>query len=99
MTELDAIRVFLADDHAMVREGIAALVCNERDIAIVGQCGNGLDVVEEVARTEPDVVVLDVTMPGLNGIDVCRELRRKIEGLGILVLTMHKDEQLVAPCA
>lgn len=96
VTDLDAIRVFLADDHAMVREGIAALVCNETDIAIVGQCGDGLAVVEEVVRTAPDVVVLDVTMPGLNGIDVCRELRRKIEGIGILVLTMHKDEQLVA---
>jgi len=96
VAELEAIRVFLADDHAMVREGIAALVANANDIKIVGQCGNGLEVVNAVKECDPDVIVLDITMPGLNGLDVCRELRRKIDGIEVLVLTMHSDEQLVA---
>lgn len=90
------IMVFLADDHAMVREGLAALVADAEDIDIVGQCGDGLRVVKDVLQADPDVVVLDISMPGLNGLDVCRELSRKSNGTSVLILTMHSDEQLVA---
>ena len=71
------IRILLADDHAMVREGLAALVAKDPAIEVVGQCGDGLKVLELVEQTRPDVLVLDITMPGLNGVDVCRELTRK----------------------
>lgn len=91
-----AIKIFLADDHAMVREGFASLVAGEPSIEVVGQCGDGLKVVEQVMETSPDVVLLDITLPGLNGQDICRELVRKCDGIGILVLTMHSDEQCVA---
>ncbi len=90
------ISVFLADDHAMVREGLAAVVANAPDINVVGQCGDGLTVMEQVRQLRPDVVVLDITMPGLNGLDLCRELNRKVNGVSILILTMHDDEQFVA---
>ncbi|MBN1555417.1 MAG: response regulator transcription factor [Phycisphaerae bacterium] len=92
----DTIRVLLADDHAMMREGVAALVADEPDIEIVGQCGNGLEVLPQVLELDPDVVVLDVTMPGLNGLDLCRDLTKRGEGLGVLILTMHNDEGFVA---
>ncbi|MBN1942515.1 MAG: response regulator transcription factor [Phycisphaerae bacterium] len=92
----DTIRVLLADDHAMVREGLAALVSDEPDIEIVGQCGNGLEVLPRVQELDPDVVVLDVTMPGLNGLDLCRDLTRRGDGLSVLMLTMHNDEGFVA---
>lgn len=92
----DTIRVLLADDHAMVREGLAALVAGEPDIEVVGQCGNGLEVLPRVTEFDPDVVVLDITMPGLNGLDLCRDLTRREDGLGILILTMHNDEGFVA---
>jgi DNA-binding NarL/FixJ family response regulator len=96
MMEGEKIKVFLADDHAMVREGLAALVAGEEDIDVVGQCGNGLMVLENVTRTEPDVVVLDITLPGLNGLDLCRDLCRRTDGLAVLILTMHNDEAFVA---
>jgi len=92
----DSIRIFLAEDHAMVRQGLAALVADDPQISVVGQCGEGLHVVEQVRKLQPDVVVLDITMPGLNGLDVCRELMRKVKGISVLILTMHNDEQFVA---
>ncbi|MCK4602499.1 MAG: response regulator transcription factor [Phycisphaerae bacterium] len=79
----------------MVREGLAAIATRDDDIKVVGQCGDGLKVVEEVLNTKPDVVVLDITMPGLNGLDICRELTRKARDCAVLVLTMHDDEQFV----
>jgi DNA-binding NarL/FixJ family response regulator len=90
------ITVFLADDHAMVREGLAALVSEDESIEVIGQTGDGLKVTEEVRRLSPDVVLLDVTMPGLNGLDVCREISRKFKDTAVLILTMHDDEQFVA---
>lgn len=91
-----SISVFLADDHVMVREGLAALVNREPGFTVVGQCGDGLLVVQRVKELKPDVVVLDIAMPGLNGLDVCRELSRKADAVGILILTMHDDEQFIA---
>lgn len=92
----EQITVFLADDHAMVREGLAALVSEDDSIKVVGQTGDGLKVAEEVRRLSPKVVLLDVTMPGLNGLDVCREITRKLTGTAVLILTMHDDEQFIA---
>lgn len=90
------ITVFLADDHAMVREGLAAMLTKHDDIQIVGQCGDGLKVVDEVIRVCPDVIVLDIMMPGLNGLDICRELTRKVKSVGVLILSMCEDEQFIA---
>jgi DNA-binding NarL/FixJ family response regulator len=90
------VKVFLADDHAMVREGLAALVSSDPRFDVVGQCGDGLEVVRKVLQTKPDVVVLDITMPGLNGLDVCREMIRKSKGLAVLILTIHDDEEFIA---
>jgi len=91
-----AIRIYLADDHTMVREGLAALVNNEPDLEVVGQCGEGLKVLEDAQELEPDVIVLDIMMPGLNGLDVCRELTRKAKTAAVLILSMYDDEQFIA---
>lgn len=89
------ITVLLADDHVLFREGAAALLAKYPDISVVGQCGDGLKVAETASALEPDVIVLDITLPGLNGLDLCRELRRKVEAAAILVVTMHSNEQCV----
>jgi len=95
MKQADKIGLFLADDHTLVREGIAALIEREQDMCVVGQCGDGLKVVQEVLRTKPDVVVLDLAMPGLNGTDICRQLSRKAKKTPVLILTMYADEEFI----
>ena len=92
----DCIRVFLADDHVMVREALAALLAKDERFRIVGQCGDGLEVLPGVQSTRPDVVVLDITLPSLNGLDVCRDLSRKCKGVAVLILSMHDNEQFIA---
>ena len=89
------ITLFLADDHTLVRQGIAALITRSDDIRVVGECGEGLKVVEQVMHLKPDVVVLDLSMPGLNGLDVCKQLARKAKGTAILILTMHAEEEFI----
>ena len=79
----------------MVREGLAALISKEPDIQVVGQDGQGLTVVKSVLECQPDVVALDIMMPGINGLDICRELSRKAKGTAILILTMYDDEQFI----
>ncbi|MFP4107140.1 MAG: response regulator [Phycisphaerae bacterium] len=95
-TGSETIGIFLADDHVMVREGLAALISKDPSLRVVGQCGEGLRVMDEVEDTHPDVVVLDITMPGLNGLDLCREITKKQRGVSVLILTMHDDEQFIA---
>ncbi len=90
------IDILLVDDHAMVREGLAALASKDPGIRVVGQVGDGLAVLGEVERTRPHVVVLDISMPGLNGLDICLEIMRKFDDVSVLMLTMHADEQFIA---
>ena len=91
----ERIRAYIADDHPILREGLAALVEREGDIDIVGQTGNGLDVLSDVLNLSPDVAVVDIGMPGLNGLDVCREIARSAKGTLVLILTMEGDEEFV----
>jgi DNA-binding NarL/FixJ family response regulator len=90
------IGVFLADDHTVVRQALADMIAKEPEFEIVGQCGEGLKVIEEVLAAEPDVLVLDICMPGMNGLDICRELVRKKRSLAVLILSMHDAEEFVA---
>lgn len=90
------VTVLLADDHAIVREGLAALLGNAPGFSVVGQCGDGLRVADMVSQLQPDLVLLDISLPGMNGLDVCRELHRKWPQLGVLILTMHDDAEFAA---
>lgn len=89
------IGVFLTDDHTVVRQALAEMIGRQPEFKVVGQCGDGLRVAEQVQATKPDVLVLDITMPGLNGLDICRDLTRRMRNLAILILSMHDDEEFV----
>lgn len=89
------IRVVVADDHTILREGLVALLNRSGDCQVVGQAEDGASAVDLVLRTEPDVVVLDISMPRLNGIEVVRRLSKELEQTRILVLTMHTEEEYV----
>src|SRR5580698_5108116 len=89
------IRILLADDHAVVRQGFRMLLSAHEDLEIVGEAGNGREAVELAARLRPDVVVMDVTMPELNGIEATRRLTADNPHVRVVALSMHKDSVYV----
>src|SRR6185437_15215744 len=89
------IRVMLVDDHKILRAGIVALLSRESDIAVVGEGRDGVEAVQLVRQLQPQVVVMDVRMPGLSGPDATRAIRRISPQTQILVLTMHDNPSLV----
>lgn len=88
-------RIFIADDHALVREGLATLLEKTGEFEVVGECGDGLAVVQRVEETHPDVVVLDVGLRGLNGVDICLELKRRVPNVAVLMVSMHSNEDFI----
>jgi len=89
------IKIFLADDHVIIRHGIKALLERETDLDIVGETGNGLEVLELVERTRPDVVVLDLEMPGMKGLEVTYQIRQNFKDTYVVILSMHDKEAYV----
>ncbi|MEZ4595225.1 MAG: response regulator transcription factor, partial [Chloroflexota bacterium] len=71
----EVIRIFLADDHPVVRDGLVAILSTQPDFAVVGQAGNGRSTIQQVAQTQPDVVLLDIEMPEMDGVETLRQLR------------------------
>ncbi|MEV7970066.1 response regulator transcription factor [Sphaerisporangium sp. NPDC088356] len=86
------IRVFLVDDHEVVRRGVAALLSTEDDIEIVGEAGTAQQAMARIPALRPDVAVLDVRLPDGNGVEVCREVRSRTPGLSCLMLTSFADD-------
>lgn len=89
-----AIRVLLVDDHQVVLEGLRSVLVNEPDIELVGAVSNGADAVEMVRKNNVDVVVLDVTMPGMNGFDTLKQIRTVSQETEVIVLSMHAGAQV-----
>jgi DNA-binding NarL/FixJ family response regulator len=89
------IRVVLADDHPVVRRGLGAMLRSVDDIDVVGEAGDGHEAIRAAVSLHPDVVVLDIHMPGLDGVAAAREIRREAPGVGILMLTMLEDDASV----
>ena len=90
------IGILLADDHAVVRQGLRALLEAEGDIAVVGEAENGRQAVAQAKKTLPDVVVMDVAMPGMNGLEATRQIVRNVPSSKVLVLTSYGDDDYVA---
>jgi two-component system response regulator NreC len=86
------IRVVLADDHAILRAGLQSLLNAQPDIEVVGEASDGLVTLQVVQELQPDVVLLDISMPGLNGLDATREIKRLCPATQVLILTMHDDD-------
>jgi two-component system, NarL family, response regulator NreC len=89
------IRILLADDHAVVRQGFRMILAGQPDMEIVGEAGNGREAVEQAEKLNPDVVVMDVAMPELNGIEATRRLAASSPHTRVLALSMHKDSVYV----
>lgn len=94
MTETqEKIRVVLADDHAVLRAGLRALIDDEPDMVVVGEAANGADAVTVVQRERPDVVVMDIAMPVMNGLEATERITKAHSDTKVLVLTMHAEEE------
>ena len=89
------IRILLADDHAVVRQGFRLILSGQTDMEIVGEAGDGNQAVEQAEKLKPDVVVMDVAMPNLNGIEATRRLAAAAPHTRVLALSMHKDSVYV----
>jgi DNA-binding NarL/FixJ family response regulator len=90
------IRVLIVDDHPIVRQGLQSLLSNYSDIQVTGEADTGVDALREAALQQPDVVLLDIRMPGANGIDIARQLRRQSPQARIIILTAYDDEEYLA---
>jgi DNA-binding NarL/FixJ family response regulator len=90
------IRVLLADDHAVVRQGLRALLEAEDDMVVVGEAGNGREAVAQTKKILPNVVVMDLAMPGMNGVEATRQIIRNVSSAKVLVLTSYGDDDYVA---
>lgn len=88
-------RVLLADDHTILRQGLLGILKASGEVEVVAEAGDGNEAVDKTLATRPDVVVLDITMPRLNGLEAARRIRKAVPGTRILVLTMHEDEEYV----
>lgn len=89
------IRVLIADDHTLVRESLVGLLQAEDDMQVVAQAADGVEALEKAAETSPDIIVTDLTMPGLNGIEIVRRLCKSLPDTKVLVLTMHQEDEYV----
>lgn len=87
--------VLLVDDHPLYRRGLAGLLATTTDLVVVGQGGSGREAVDDAGRLRPDVVVLDLTMPELDGVEACRQILATAPSTAVLILTMSDDDDLV----
>ncbi len=89
------LRILLADDHEIVRRGLRAVLEAEPDWQVMDEATNGLEAVEKAERCKPDVVLMDISMPELNGLEAAFRIRRKMPSVEVLFLTMHQSEQII----
>src|SRR5512134_2260930 len=87
------IRLLLVDDHAVVRSGLKMLLENERDVEIIGEASSASEAIEAAVRLKPNVILMDIGLPDLSGIDATREIKKRVSDISIVALTIHEDEE------
>jgi DNA-binding NarL/FixJ family response regulator len=92
---VDTIRLFIADDHQLFREGLRALFLSLDDIEVVGEASDGQTAIDQIAELQPDVVLMDIQMPGVNGIEATRRVTTTSPHIGTIILTMFDDDDSV----
>src|SRR5467141_1905096 len=92
---MEKIRVLLADDHTVVRQGLRALLAAEEDFEIVGEAENGRQAIQLVKKLLPNVAVIDLAMPVLNGLEATRQITRSVPGTKVLILSSYSDDEYV----
>jgi len=94
---MERIRVLIVDDHAILREGIRALLKLSSDIEVVGEAGDGLEAISKVRELSPDIVLMDIAMPGLGGLEATQEIHKQYPDSRVVILSQHDDSEYVFP--
>lgn len=92
---METIRIVIADDHAVLRSGLKALLNCSPQFEVIGEAGDGLEAIKMVEELKPDVLILDISMPDMNGVDCLKEIRSRNLTCRVLVLTMYDDEEYI----
>lgn len=93
MTSTSAIRVLLAEDHSVVRTGLRLIIGSKEDMTVIGEAEDGLQAIQKAQELRPDVIVMDMTMPGLGGLEATRQIKRDLPDTHIIFLTIHDNEE------
>ena len=89
------IRVLIVDDHQVIQEGLSAVLQTKVDVQVVGDAGDGQEAVEKARKLKPDVILMDISMPVMDGVEATRIIRQENPDVGIVVLTMHEEEEYI----
>ncbi len=90
---MESIRIVIADDHSLIRQGIKSIICQDRAMVVIGEAADGLELLDLLSRREADMVIMDISMPGMNGIEAMGRIRELYPDMLLLILTMHSNRQ------
>jgi len=88
-------RIVIAEDHTILREGLQVLISAEPEFEVVGEAGDGRDAIRLAEKLDPDLILMDLSMPNMNGMEAIREIKKRHEGVKIIALTVHKTEEYI----
>jgi two-component system response regulator NreC len=91
----DKRTIVIAEDHTILREGLCSLISSHEDLEVVGQAGDGREAIRQVEGLEPDLILMDLSMPRMSGVEAIREIKKRIPNTKILALTVHKTEEFI----
>jgi two-component system response regulator NreC len=89
------VRILIADDHTIVRQGLARLLNDQQDLQVVGQADNGRAAVDQTLEIKPDVIIMDIAMPQMNGIEAVKRIKKKVPKTKVLILSMYSHENYI----
>ncbi|MGE5422832.1 MAG: response regulator [Ignavibacteriales bacterium] len=89
------VRVLIVDDHSLIREGLGKLLEMEDDIVVIGEAGDGQGAINMARKHQPDVIIMDINMPGTDGILATKVIKKEMPGINVIALTVHEDDQVV----